>query len=292
MDARAALPEYIRQAFHASEGESQRLGVAWDYGWKVGNVVFSTVLSPNRAVWSARLREKLQVEQLRVSQPVRSTDSRFMNAGWRANVFIEGEPAARADEVVSAAVRLDTALSQLETPEPLREVDAGDAFSVADRAAWSEDPVAVATGLFQRDSGLDGFEAVQARTRRALAMRMIHSIAPRLEHVDADVQVCHADAFGTTLFSGTQVPALSDVVPVVRPFGYSAAIAAFDALVLQSVDEGILRRYMHIPNFDQLVLRAATYRLMLHGTLAEAKTNSSSKLEQAAEAALRGALPQ
>lgn len=292
IDAQAVLPEYIRQAFHGSEGESQRLGIAWDYGWKVGNVVVSQVLNPNRAVWSARLREKLQVEQLRISQPVRSTDSRFMNAGWRANVWIEGEPAARADEVLSAAQRLDAALAKLDVPEALREMDVSDPFSVADHAAWSEDPAAVATALFRRDSGARGFEAVQERTRKAMAMRMIDRIAPRLVTLDVDAQVCHADMAATTLFSGVQVPGLTDIVPVVRPCGYTAAVAAFDSLALQSVDERIIRRFSHVPHFEQLVLRAAVYRLLLHGTLPNAKTNAYSKLEQAAESALRGALQQ
>ncbi|GGG76117.1 TIGR02569 family protein [Corynebacterium pelargi] len=286
------LPEHIRNAFHAPDEEPQRLGAWWDYGWKVGSVVFAQAPSPNRAVWSARVREKLEVEHLRISRPIRSTDSRFINAGWRATTFIEGEPAARADEVVAAALRLDAALAHVALSDALRDVDASDPFSVADHAAWSRDPAAAVMALFGQGAGERGFEATQRRTRRSMAMRMVDQLAPRLVELDAEVQVCHADMLATTVFQGAQVPGVCDIVGVARPYGYSAALAAFDSMVMQASGEAIVQRFAHVEHFAQMVARAAIYRLVLHGIHPEANSNSSSKLEQTCTSLIRGGLPQ
>lgn len=144
--AAAILPEHVMQAFHAS-GQPRRLSLAWDYGWRVGAVAFSRAVSTNRAAWSARIREKLQVDGVRVVRPVRSADSRFINAGWRASSFVPGELELRPDETLAAALRLDEALREVEIPEYLRLKDQGtpasDPFRLADAIAWAESPADV-----------------------------------------------------------------------------------------------------------------------------------------------------
>ncbi|MDT5328005.1 MAG: hypothetical protein QOF25_5157, partial [Mycobacterium sp.] len=41
-----------------------------------------------RAAWSAKVRETLFVDGVRLARPVRSTDGRYVVAGWRADTFV------------------------------------------------------------------------------------------------------------------------------------------------------------------------------------------------------------
>lgn len=133
--------------FGLREVEPIPLGADWDGGWLCGDVVLSAVADHARAAWSAKVRETLEVDGVRLARPVRSTDGRYVVSGWRADTFIEGTPEPRHDEVVSMSGRLHAATSQLERPRflvqppvaPWAEVDV---FVAADRAAWEKIPCA------------------------------------------------------------------------------------------------------------------------------------------------------
>ena len=85
-------------------------------------------------------------------------------------------------------------------------------------------------------------------------------IGELLEPINRVNQVGHADMLATTLYAGTQPPAVTDLVPVLRPHGFTAALVIVDGLLLGAVDEGILRRFSHLPEIEQLVLRAFLFR--------------------------------
>ena len=92
------------------------LGADWDGGWRCGDVVLSPVADHARAAWSAKVRETLQVDGVRLARPVRSTDGRYVVSGWRADTFIDGTPEPRHDEVVSVSMRLHAATAGLDRP--------------------------------------------------------------------------------------------------------------------------------------------------------------------------------
>ena len=122
------------------------LGASWEGGWRCGEVVLSMVADHARAAWSAKVRETLFVDGVRLARPVRSTDGRYVVAGWRADTFVAGTPEPRHDEVVSAAVRLHEATAKLERPRFLTQPPVApwadvDVFIAADRAAWEERPL-------------------------------------------------------------------------------------------------------------------------------------------------------
>ena len=99
-----------------------------------------------RAAWSAKVRETLFVDGVRLARPVRSTDGRYVVSGWRADTYVAGTPEPRHDEVVSAAVRLHEATAKLERPRFLTQPPVApwadvDVFIAADRAAWEDRPL-------------------------------------------------------------------------------------------------------------------------------------------------------
>ena len=90
-------------AFGLGGTQPTPLGAGWEGGWRCGEVVLSMVADHARAAWSAKVRETLFVDGVRLARPVRSTDGRFVVSGWRADTFVAGTPEPRYDEVVSAA---------------------------------------------------------------------------------------------------------------------------------------------------------------------------------------------
>lgn len=79
-------------AFGLNAARSVQLGAGWEDGWRFGEVVLSLVADHARAAWSAKVRETLFVDGLRLARPVRSTDGRFVVSGWRADTYVAGTP--------------------------------------------------------------------------------------------------------------------------------------------------------------------------------------------------------
>ncbi|MEJ5928418.1 TIGR02569 family protein [Corynebacterium sp. H128] len=256
-----SLPDHVRAAFHAESGDAVPMGYAWDYGFKVGHVVLSPVLDPDNAAWSAKVRENLHVEGLRVARPVRSTDGRYIVSGWKASSFGAGELASgRVDETATAALRLADALAQLPAPDfvtvPITKKWAPhEIYRVADHAAWSDDPAEVLS------IGLDTAAAASAELQAALLLAA--RIGPLIPHTAAPMQVGHADMLSTTLLSGTQSPLVTDIVATVRPHGYTAALTVVDGLLFDAVDDAVVHRFSHVPDFTALLLRALLYRIFV-----------------------------
>lgn len=259
------LPDHVRDAFHAGEFDAQQLGLAWDYGWRVGEQVFAQVAHPDRAAWSSRVRENLQADGVRIVRPIRSTDGRFINAGWRANHYVAGNLSRRVDETVAAALRLDNALESVDIPDSFYEIDAADVYSVADHCAWAKEP------LEQLEFNLD----IPAQET---AHELIERISRLLKSIDAPRQVVHADMFATTIYAGNQAPTVTDLVGVAHPKGYTAALTIIDALIAEVTDESIIDRFRHIENIDQLLLRALAYRVFVHALHPQATSNTGTNL--------------
>lgn len=262
----SALPSRVRDAFHSSDEPAQALPAAWDYGWRVGNLVFAQVANYERSVSSARIRQDLQVEGLRIARPVRAADGRFTSSGWRASQYVPGQVLARVDETVAAALRLDEAFREVDIPDSFKDIDFNDVFSVSDHLAWSRQP--------QTALAFDTEIAAQDTAQQLLEM-----LSPYFAEVNAPMQVCHADMFATTIYAGNQAPTVTDFVGVARPYGYSAALAIVDALIAEATELSIVQRYDHIPEFSQLIVRALAYRILVHGLHPESRSNIGSNLE-------------
>lgn len=246
--------------FGLRDVEPVPLGADWDGGWLCGEIVLSAVADHARAAWSAKVRESLEVEGVRLARPVRSTDGRYVVSGWRADTFIKGTPEPRHDEVVSMSGRLHAATSQLERPRflvqppvpPWAEVDV---FVAADRAAWETVPLRSAKGAEQLDSpSPDGRKSLE----------LISGLATLRKPVHGRDQLVHGDLFGTVLFSGALAPGITDITPYWRPPAWAAAVAVVDAISWGGADEALIGRWEDLPEWPQMLLRAVLFRLAVH----------------------------
>ncbi|WP_054815063.1 TIGR02569 family protein [Nocardia arizonensis] len=251
-------PEHVRATFGLREVVPVSLG-DWDGGWRLGDVVLSPVADHARAAWSAKIRETLEVDGLRLARPVRATDGRYVVSGWRADTYLDGTPEPRHDEVVSVSLRLHQATAGLERPRFLVQppvapwVDV-DVFVAADRAAWEAVPLRSLRGGTPPPTSADGQRS----------MEMIGQLATLRKPVRTPAQLVHGDLFGTVLFEGAHTPGLSDITPYWRPAPWAAGVVVVDALAWGGADDGLLDRWADLPEWPQMLLRAVMFRLAVH----------------------------
>src|SRR5699024_10616968 len=228
-------PEHVRSTFGLRGQELTPLGDGAG-AWRVGEVVLSPVADHARAAWSAGVRETLDVDGVRLARPVRSSDGRYVVAGWRADTFITGEPEPRYDEAVSLSVRLHSATAALPRPRflaqpPVPPYSDADIFALADRAAWEETPL----------SGVRGLDAIVAAGPDGdRSSELVHRLARLRKPVTTRDQVVHGDLFSTVLFAGAAAPGIRDIVPYWRPAPWAAAVVVVDAISWGGADDGLI----------------------------------------------------
>jgi uncharacterized protein (TIGR02569 family) len=226
----------------------------------MGDVVLSPVADHARAAWSAKVREHLAVDGLRVARPVRATDGRYVVSGWRADTYVDGAPEPRHDEVVSVSLRLHKATAELERPRFLVQppvapwVDV-DVFVAADRAAWESVPLRTLRA---------GGVPIAATPDGQRSLELIGQLATLRKPVRGPDQLVHGDLFGTVLFTGAHTPGLTDITPYWRPATWAAGVVVVDALAWGGGDDGLLDRWATLPEWPQMLLRALIFRLAVH----------------------------
>jgi uncharacterized protein (TIGR02569 family) len=250
----------VLSAFGLAGVKPVYLGASWEGGWRCGEVVLSLVADNARAAWSARVRETLFVDGVRLARPVRSTDGRYVVSGWRADTFVAGTPEPRHDEVVSAAVRLHEATGKLDRPRFLTQGPTApwgdvDIFIAADRAAWEERPLApVPPGARVAPASADAERSVE----------LLNQLATLRKPTKSPNQLVHGDLYGTVLFVGTAAPGITDITPYWRPASWAAGVVVIDALSWGEADDGLIERWNALPEWPQMLLRALMFRLAVH----------------------------
>ncbi|MDO4908670.1 MAG: TIGR02569 family protein [Corynebacterium sp.] len=252
------IPGPIATAFHIPNRPGQRLGSEWDYGVLVDQTVVSPVISRDTALLSSRLRESITPKFVRFARPLHSGDGRVVVRGYKATAFEMGMSRTNPDLVIRAALDVEQAISEVEIPRFVDYLpDFGDenkVYRTADFAAWSDSPAEViSTYVNNPDFSTD--------TTFITALETIAAIFPKLKPIDAPRQLIHADMWGTTLVQASLPPVVTDFYFQAHPAGFSAALVAIDALADGAASSKIITRYNYLPNWEQLLLRALSYRL-------------------------------
>ena len=253
-------PEHVLATFGVKSGEPELLGAGWEGGWRYGELVLAPITDHARAAWSAKVRETLFVDGLRLARPVRSTDGRYVVSGWRADTFVAGVPEPRDDEVVATGVRLHEATSKLERPRFLTQMPVPpwtdvDVFTAADRAAWEDRP------LQNLPLGAPELPESEDRTQ---ATELLGQLAGLRKPTKSPSQLVHGDLYGTVRFAGAAAPGITDITPYWRPASWAAGVIIVDALSWGDADDGLVERWDALPEWPQMLLRALMFRLAVH----------------------------
>ncbi len=233
-------PAHVLAAFGAATTPEQLPG-GRGLAFRSGDMVLKPVDNTAEASWVAATFEQLRVSGIRVARPARSSDGRWVVAGWCAQRFVSGRAEPRYDEIIAASLTLHEALAPVPQPRYLR--DRTDLYSWADRLAWGEP----ASARWELGEGHGA--------------TLFADLALGRKEVDVPYQVVHGDMFGNVLFAGSAPPAVIDITPYWRPAGWSAAVIAVDALSWGGAQTDLLQDWAHLPEWPQMLLRAAMFRL-------------------------------
>ena len=259
----SAPPPHVRTAFGVRDAPVEPIVFGALPAFRCGEAVIRPVTDNALAAWSARVLETLRADQLRIAQPLRSSDGRWVVSGWSACQFLPGEPEQRYDELVAVSLRLHAATATVRRPRLLNDRD--DLSARADAAAWGERAIAL-------DPAAGGM--------------LFSELADRRRPLKLPAQVVHGDMFGTVLFDGNAPPAIVDIVPFWRPVEWAAAVIVVDALAWGGADSALARSWSHLDGWPQALLRALLFRVALHAQHPAASLASLRGLEQAAELVL------
>lgn len=257
--AGSSLPPHVRSAFGVAEVEPLPVVWAGCRAWHCGDLLIRPVSDNVVAAWSAGMLDGLRVEGLRLARPVRSSDGRWVVAGWAASRFVPGTLEPRYDEVVEAGLRLHAATADVQRPRLLNGRD--DLLMRSAAAAFGE-----------RRAVLD------PATGGTLYAQFAGYRAP----VRATPQVVHPELFGSVLFDEDGVPGLIELVPCWRPKEWAAAVVVVDALAWGGADDALPQRWTHLDEWPQMLLRAVLHRLALHAQHPDASARTLAGLERAA----------
>lgn len=227
--------------------------------WHCRDILVRAVADNAVAAWSAGVLDGLDVAGVRIAKPVRSSDGRWVIAGWAASRFVPGALEPRYDDVVTVATKLHAATEGLPRPRVLEGRD--DLISWSAAAAFGERRLAV-----DRRHGGDLYAQLVAYR----------------QPVQAQPQVVHPELFGAVLFDQKAVPALVDLVPAWRPASWAAAVVVVDALAWGGADDELITRWAHLPEWPQMLVRAVLHRIALHAQHPEGSTETLAGLERAA----------
>ncbi|WP_282939959.1 TIGR02569 family protein [Corynebacterium auriscanis] len=255
------VPAHILASYGVASAHPVQLDEEWSGGWRCDRAVLSPADEPARAAWIAKVMAKVRPAGVTVSRPISSSDGRFSVSGWRARTFMSGDRAPRFDEMAAAALRLNEALRGIPWPAVMDENPLRDPFAAADTATFAEDPTVHITEVLGADS------IPSAGQAEALAKAM--SLVGLRKELGAPDQVVHGDVAGCVIFDGAADPVITDFVPAHHPAGWSVALLIVDCMAWGNAPDALLQRWGHVPDFNQLALRAAMYRLFAHAMLGD-----------------------
>ena len=228
-------PEAVLRAFGAS-GAPVRLAGGKGGTWRAGDVVLKPSEGDEEARWRAGVLAALpESPHFRVARPVRAADGDWLAHGWEATGLLPGQPdPKRPDDVVRAGAAFHEAVAGLPRPAFLDTRD--NPWESGDRLAWGDPAV-------RRPSVL------------------LDTLLAERRPVRLPAQIVHGDLLGNVLFAGDERPAVIDWAPYWRPPAWASAVAVVDAMVWHGFDFELARRWQHLPEWGQMLLRAAIYRL-------------------------------
>jgi len=256
-----APPQHVCAAFGVRADQLQLLDGGSGPVWRAGDVVLKPVPSTAEAAWVAQTMDALEVDGVRLARPLRSSDGRWVVAGWSAARYLAGRNEPRHDEVVAVSLRLHRATAHLQRPRFL--ANRSDVWALADRAAWAEDQP-----VLDEASGGAQFRELAAARRPVRGLRE---------------QIVHGDLFGNVLFAGNAPPAVIDFSAYWRPPEWAAAVIVVDALAWGGADDNLINRWAELAQWPQSLLRALLFRLAAHALHPRSTAESLAGLDRAAK---------
>jgi hypothetical protein len=244
------IPEYVREMFRL-EGPAEPLHGGSRPAYRCGHVIvkqlhrtsLETEHSLELAPWLAGELSRIEEKGFRLARPIPARNSSWvLDDGWAAWTFVEGRPARSEDvpDVLDAIRAMHWALDHV-ARHPLLDRNTI-AWGYAHRHCWEARPERVHPVL------ADLVDQLYAR------YKPLSSLPCQLIHGDLNVD--------NILVTPGQPPGFIDFTPFWAPVDFAIAMFA-NWIGPRQGDVSVLRLFMHIPHFHQLLARAAMRMLLI-----------------------------
>ena len=231
-------PRSVLEAFHIEQEKPVRFEGGQGTTWGAGKIILKPECSAEWANYAASAFDALpEHEEFRFARPVKSKSGKWMEDGWTAYTFLEGEHVTgHYKEKLLACDAFHKAVAHLTCPSFL---NAGkDPWSIADRVAWQEETISFHP-----------------------AMRgIVSEIFSLMEPLSLPAQAMHGDMIGNFLFAEGKAPGIIDFSPYWRPSGLAQGFIIADAISWENAGSEVLT-LVDTPYLGQLILRAALRRI-------------------------------
>ncbi|MGB0438451.1 MAG: TIGR02569 family protein, partial [Mycobacterium sp.] len=114
------------------------------------------------------------------------------------------------------------------------------------------------------------------------SVELINQLAGLRRPTKSPSQLVHGDLYGTVLFAGTAAPGITDITPYWRPSAWAAGVVVVDALSWGEADDALIERWIPLPEWPQMLLRALMFRLAVHALHPESTAAAFPGLARAA----------
>ena len=231
-------PRAVLAAFGA-QGDPVRLTGGKGGTWRVGEVVLKPSEGDEEVRWRSDVLAALpESPHFRIARPVRAADGDWLAHGWEAARAVAGQPDhLRVDDVIRTGAAFHEALAAVPRPELLDT--RADPWEYGNRLAFGDD--------------------LPPERRRPSAL--LEQLLTYRRSVALPEQIVHGDLLGNVLFADGLPPAVIDWPVYWRPPVWASAVAAVDAMVWHGAGAGVIERWAHLPEWGQMLVRAAIYRL-------------------------------
>jgi uncharacterized protein (TIGR02569 family) len=231
-------PPEVRAAFGA-QGETVRLAGGKGGPWRIGDLVLKPSEGDEEVRWRSDVLAALpESPRFRIARPVRAADGDWLAGGWEAAQAVAGQPdQRRVDDVIRTGAAFHKAVAAVPRPPLLDTRD--NPWEYGNKLAFGDD--------------------LPPARRRPSAL--LDQLLAWRRPIALPEQMVHGDLLGNVLFADGLPPAVIDWAAYWRPPAWASAVAAVDAMVWHGVGTGVIERWAHLPEWGQLLVRAAVYRL-------------------------------
>lgn len=223
--------------------------------WRAGNVVLKAADDREQATWIAQTITCVVSDRIVLPRRIPSADGAWIVDGWTASEYVEARAErGRWQDIIDAGRAFHALIDNV--PRPAWMDRANDWWRRADQVAWNGRP------------------AVGDPSLVALVERLRASCAS----VPLAGQIIHADLCGNVLFDLHNRPVIIDFSPYWRPVEWASAIVAIDAFEWEGAGPDALAWLDGEPFGDQLLLRAAIFRIATSAEVAAVRGANPDKL--------------
>jgi len=229
----------IAKAFGSSEWPL-RLEGGQGTTYRSGGIVLKPSVNDEHSIWEAEVFATTEdYEEVRLAQPIKSDQNKWVCGGYVAWSFLEGTPVeGRYEEKLVASRKFHELIKDLAIPAGFSKPSTS--WAVANMIAWQE---------YEHDYD-GGF------------MELIDQITPKLRNLESGRQLVHGDISGNFLLSENLRPAIIDFSPAWAPNGFAEGIMLADAIAWEDAGAEELDAFKSIPNIDQGAWRGVLRRIV------------------------------